>query len=303
MLALLGLSLGATASEEKGVQADVKYIRCSTCQAFVTALHAAAHKAAADKKAPPSEEECQQIIERVCVPTNPEGEWMTRADLVEHQQDGTLELVQQPTEGPCGQECKTVGLACRTVVSEVENELVEALYADVASRSRGSKKAEGGSASASALPDPTRLRDATCKSICRKPAPKLDPSRALGPAFRPYTEEELAEREADRPPAPGVLTSSNLRVRLGVSTPADAARAQTAARSATADGAGASGLFGGLGGMDFADQLAGLGGGRGGGPIHGPAADDEATAAGGEALGRGESSAALEESAAFEELL
>ena len=231
---------------------------------------------------------------------------MTRADLVEHQQDGTLELVQQPTEGPCGQECKTVGLACRTVVSEVENELVEALYADVASRSRGSKKAEGGSASASALPDPTRLRDATCKSICRKPAPKLDPSRALGPAFRPYTEEELAKREEGRPPAPGVLSSSALRVRLGVATAAEAAdvsRAQAASHSAGADDSGMGGLFGGMGGMGFADQLAGLSGGRGG-PLHaaGPAADDEATTAGGEALGRGESSTALEQSAAFEEL-
>ena len=54
-------------------------------------------------------------------------------------------------------------------------------------------------------------------SACRKPPPKLDPSRPPGPPFRAYTDEERARQRRNLgPPPPGVLGADALRYRMGV---------------------------------------------------------------------------------------
>ena len=295
MLALVSLAAASGATE--GVASDVKYIKCATCNEFVNALHASVHKSATEKKAAPSEEEIQHTVERTCNPSTTDGEWMMRIDLVETE-DARLELVQQSDLGPCGKECQTVASACRAVSSAVEEQLTESLYAEAASASTRLKNAK--TKVAPSAPDSAALRAATCKAFCKKPPPKLEASRPGGAPFRPFTEEEQAEREGSKPMSPGVLSTSALRTRLGVSTAADEAAVAAGAR----DGRG--------GGLIHADELGGLGLSGGGGdgnrmgawnPVHGEAADhDEATAAAGEALGRGESSANLALSAAFEAL-
>lgn len=197
------IALIAQQSPASGVTSDVKYIRCATCEAAVNAAHKGFSAMREKSKKPASEEQAQQLIERICKPEEDEGAWLRAIDLVEQESiegDRRLALVAMDTDGPCGQECQTVALACEAVLDGVENELGEALYA-------------GGTGGAEAL------RKSACRewgTACRKGPPKLEPTRPDGPPFRPFTLEERSRREARGPPPPGVLAAEALRVRLGV---------------------------------------------------------------------------------------
>ena len=109
-------------------------------------------------------------------------------------------------------------------------------------------------------------------------------------------------RARAEPSCTGVLSASALRVRLGVGSAADQAAVAADARPARSgfpeDADSGLGGLGGLGGLSLADL-----GGAGGFGAGEPASDDEATAAGGETLGRGDSSSSLEQSGAFVEPL
>ena len=188
----------------QGVTTDVKYIKCAACEAVVTeAYEAFAAQKKALKTIKPSEALAQQLVDNICEPDDESGAWLRSVDLIEQEAEGggrRLALVKQEDEGPCEVECATVKLACEAAVSGFENELVEALFSGEA--------------------DAAGLRASACKdwsNACKKPPPKLDPSRPDGPAFRPLTDEERGWRERGGPPPPGVMaTDDELRVRFGL---------------------------------------------------------------------------------------
>ena len=202
MLAAL-LSVADAALGQGGVSSDVRYIKCAACEAAVAAAHR--QVAALGKKA--SEESAMQLVESLCKPDAKEGSWMQSIDLVEEDAVGggrRLALVTTDSDGPCGQECHTVALACEAAIDGIENELGEALYASVRSTS-----------------DASSLAKRACRewsTACKKSPPKLDPSRPDGPAFRAYTLEERGRREASGPPPPGVLTGDQVRAKLGLAS-------------------------------------------------------------------------------------
>ena len=118
-----------------------------------------------------------------------------------------VQVERQAEDGPCGRECKTLGMACEQLMEEGwEDSLSESLF------------------SGEAADD---LRETACRewsSACRKAPPKLDPSRRPGPPFRPFTEDERA-LEAYRtgaPAAPGVFQDDALRYALGIGPKGDA---------------------------------------------------------------------------------
>ena len=202
-VALLAVLPPGPESAARGVASDVKYIKCAACEAAVTAAHELfTQPREAGAARAQSEEEAHQLVEQLCKPEAEEGAWMRAIDLVEQQVDGggrRLALVKMEEDGPCGQECLTIAMACESLVGAFESELAEALYAGAA--------------------DAADLRARACNKwspVCRKPPPKLDDARADGPPFRAYTLEELAEREQGAPPPPGVLSADALRARLGV---------------------------------------------------------------------------------------
>ena len=117
----------------EGVASDVKYIRCETCRALVTALH---ERMAALKKSKHhrlDEDSVQSKIEMACQPQEEEGEWLRYLDMVESDTpdaaDRFLRLERQRLDGPCEKECATIRLACSKLLEEGwENELGEALW-------------------------------------------------------------------------------------------------------------------------------------------------------------------------------
>lgn len=192
----------ATAAESAG---DVKYIRCETCDGLVSAVHAELTKGhGSKKKTVTSEADVMKVIEQVCAPDTDVGAWLRSVDLVED--SDRLRLVGQAEDGPCGSECATVRRACEALLEEGwENELGEALYSSLRS----------GDA------DVDELRSLACKqwsTACKKAPPKLEKGRPPGPPFRPFTQEERAQRDArsGAPPPPGLLSADAISSRFGV---------------------------------------------------------------------------------------
>lgn len=216
------LHVACLPDDEAAVAADVKYIKCDTCRQLVAAVHeqvAAERKKSKAKKL--SEDSIQTIIESACKPSTEAGAWLKFVDMVESEKDGRIRVEKQAEDGPCGRECKTVGMACEQLLEEGwENELSEGLF--------------GGEAA-------DELASTACKewsSACRKAAPKADKARKPGPPFRPFTEDEraLEAYRAGAPPAPGVFQDETLAYALGVA-------------GGTAGGSGGGG-FGGGGMLD-----------------------------------------------------
>jgi hypothetical protein len=201
-LCLVVAAAAAAAAAEAGVASDVKYIKCEVCEHLVNALHA--QVAALRKKADGlGEGKIDALIESVCKPEEEAGAWLRMIDLVEMSGGQFLRIVRQREDGPCGQECATVAMACSALLEEGwENELGEALYS-------AKKSAE-------------QLREKACRSLsssCSRAASELPKSRSRGPPFRAYTEEERAARGA--PAAPGMLSRDELRYQLGLSGQAE----------------------------------------------------------------------------------
>ena len=274
MIAFLAAATATQESDASVIATDVKYIRCDTCRALVEALSASVAQTKASKKKATSEEEVSTMVDNSCNSDSAEhGAWMAKIDLIETE-DARLELAQQHIDGPCGRECQTIAAACRSVVSDIEEDLGEALYASASARKQ----------------DVGALRDRVCKQVCRKPPPKLDQSRQAGPAFRAFTDEERMRREerSGRPRPPGYLSAEELSYRLGLSD----------AKEADGDDGADSMGFGGFGGGFGGGFSGGFGGGGG---VVGQAED--ANQHKGEYVGRGEAVDHLEHSAAFDQII
>ena len=162
----------------QGVRSDVPYIKCAVCEALASQAVAAAAKLRreATPASPLTEVKIIDALEKLTDASTEEGEWMATIDLVE---DGTkLRVVQHPTPGVCGAECKTVAMAASSVLDAVDTDLGELLW-----RQPGATPA--GVAA-------WLCREAT--SACAKPAPTLPPTRPAGPAFEPEDEQAAQMR-------------------------------------------------------------------------------------------------------------
>ena len=182
------------AAKEEGVAADVKFIRCQTCEFLVGALHS---QVKASKKRL-GESEVHSMVEKVCKHAETEGAWLRSLDMVE---DGRqIRLERQPHDGPCGKECLTISLACEKLLEEGwENELGEGLW-------EGTMRAD-------------QLSKVSCNewsSACRRPAPSTPASRQKGPPFRAFSDEERATFSGGEQRRAGVLSRAQLRHRLGL---------------------------------------------------------------------------------------
>ena len=238
-----------------GVASDVKYIKCEVCQHFVEAAHAAVAAKRKTAGASLSEDDVSGIIAKSCKANTREGAWMRSIDLEESSDGGSLRLVKQKGEGPCEAECMTIALACEAIAEGMENELSESLW-------------EGSST-------PQATSEKACRTwspACKKAAPKLEAGRPRGPAFRPYTDEEVAlraHRDHRGMTPPGVLGVAAFQAALDVKPAAGSAASPMAGDSSSVEGQG--------GGAEEGRQ-SGLGdaaGGAAGGALHQAAAFEE----------------------------
>ena len=115
----------------------------------------------------------------MCDPESEPGEWITKLDMVE---DGhRIKLVQQPSPGKCGVECRTVARACVDVMGDSDTDLSEALYAKMSSGSGGGL---------------TRgwLEPLLCHSLskaCAAPPPRVPATRPRGPGFEAKSAQDV----------------------------------------------------------------------------------------------------------------
>ena len=119
------------------VKSDLKYIYCNVCRKMVEISYDKASellekrfKFKAKRKNEMTEFDgegaVQEFVEKLCNPLKPEGEWVSRTDLV--QEGEQLQLASQPTAGKCLKECRTVEAVCEEVLDKADTQFTEILY-------------------------------------------------------------------------------------------------------------------------------------------------------------------------------
>ena len=124
-----------------------------------------------DKKL--TEDDVLKVLKRTCDPLTLEGEWLASLDIVPSGK--ALQLVKQKSYGLCRVECRTIELACLTVLDESEEELVELLYQE--STAVGT------------------LIDVACKQrtkACVTETPPIPSARTFDEDFKPQAPENRA---------------------------------------------------------------------------------------------------------------
>lgn len=118
----------ATARKE-----DIPFIKCSVCEAMAKHLVRQVKEKrenSATKKI--SEFEIIDVAENICNLKKEESDWILKLDIVE--KGDKLQLVEQPEEGVCKTECKTVERACQEVMGDHDTDVAEYLYKPGATR-------------------------------------------------------------------------------------------------------------------------------------------------------------------------
>lgn len=166
------------------LKADFKYIRCGVCRkmvdiAFTKSSELLAKRFAFRKKRKNEATEfdgegaVQEFVEKMCNPLKPEGEWVTKIDLV--QEGDQLLLAQQPTHGKCQKECRTIEAVCDDVLDKADVEFTEILYKAVQEKS--------------SIEQTQRYICNRAAGVCKKKPPKLV-TRKVNERFEPMTAEE-----------------------------------------------------------------------------------------------------------------
>lgn len=166
------------------LKADFKYIRCGVCRkmvdiAFTKSSELLAKRFAFRKKRKNEATEfdgegaVQEFVEKMCNPLKPEGEWVTKIDLV--QEGDQLLLAQQPTHGKCQKECRTIEAVCDDVLDKADVEFTEILYKAVQEKS--------------SIEQAQRYICNRAAGVCKKKPPKLV-TRKVDERFEPMTAEE-----------------------------------------------------------------------------------------------------------------
>eukprot|EP00316_Scyphosphaera_apsteinii_P004959 CAMPEP_0119313242 /NCGR_PEP_ID=MMETSP1333-20130426/28442_1 /TAXON_ID=418940 /ORGANISM="Scyphosphaera apsteinii, Strain RCC1455" /LENGTH=265 /DNA_ID=CAMNT_0007318039 /DNA_START=76 /DNA_END=873 /DNA_ORIENTATION=+ len=116
---------------------DLKYIYCGVCRKMVDLAYVKSQellekrfkyrqKRKHESTEFDGEGAVQEYVELMCNPVKPEGDWVSKIDLV---QEGTqLMLATQPEHGKCKRECRTVQRACEDVIDKADTDFTEMLY-------------------------------------------------------------------------------------------------------------------------------------------------------------------------------
>merc|ERR1740130_1747159 len=166
------------------IKADLKYIYCGVCRKMVDIAYAKSaellEKRFAYKKRSKlsatefdGEGAVQDYVEKICNPLKPEGEWISKIDLVHDEKQ--LLLATQPDPGHCRRECRTVAEACDDVLDKADTDFTEILY-------KGVKES-------TPLEQVQRFICNRAASVCKKKAPPLK-SRAFDEKFKAMTADE-----------------------------------------------------------------------------------------------------------------
>mmetsp|Transcript_9208 Transcript_9208/g.20146 ORF Transcript_9208/g.20146 Transcript_9208/m.20146 type:complete len:309 (+) Transcript_9208:200-1126(+) len=119
------------------IKGDLKHISCGVCRKMVELAYPRSQeilekrfkhkkKRARETVDFDGEAAIQEYVETMCLPLKPEGEWVSKIDIV---QDGTsLLLATQPSAGHCRRECRTVERACNDVLDKADTEFTEILF-------------------------------------------------------------------------------------------------------------------------------------------------------------------------------
>jgi len=117
----------APKKEYYAVPSDVKFILCDTCKALVQdgydRMTTLRKKLTRTKL---GENQIDENMEYSCEHGHPQAAWIEYLDMVEA--GDRINLVKHETSGKCQDECKTIGLACKKVYSDVGTDIVEQLY-------------------------------------------------------------------------------------------------------------------------------------------------------------------------------
>lgn len=182
LLSLLSAALAISTKtiDSRGLPSDVKYIKCETCNNLVIVAAESADKLEGTAL---TEIALYDLTESLCDPASVNGKWMREIDLVERV--GRLRLIKQDGEQDCTRECRTIALACNSIMEGYESELAEKLYL---------MKKKG-------VVDVTQLDAWFCEKrkgltdACRVRAPMLPKDREHGPEFQ-KKDEKAAQMEA-----------------------------------------------------------------------------------------------------------
>lgn len=171
---LFSPSLCDTLSDRRGVRSDVKYILCDAC------THASKQATKLTNELPSTliETDTLDIIESLCLPDSPQGNWLRTLDMIEDFSSRTISLKSYaPKQQTCKQECKTISLACEEAVDGRESELAEFLYALKKKEGEGVKEGD--------------VDRWLCGHVCESGnVNKFGKERKEGPLFKQLDEKE-----------------------------------------------------------------------------------------------------------------
>lgn len=191
--------------DTRGVPSDVPYIRCETCKYVVQAAVNQTNELTSDKL---SEIHLFDLVESLCDPTSSNGKWVRTIDMVERVRK--VHLVSHPMEQECKQECRTVALACNSVLDGVETELAERLYL---LRKKGSV-------------DETDVIDWLCdkagvSTACVQRVPFYPKERPTGPPFQPMDDKDadvqdmIKKLNSEAGGGVNVMSGADLKSKIG----------------------------------------------------------------------------------------
>ena len=163
---------------------DLKYIYCDVCRKMVKQAYTHAeqtlkkrfkHKKKSKRETTDfdGENALQVYTETICNPLKPEGEWVTKIDLV--LENEALVLAPQQDFGKCRRECRTIEAACNDVLDKADTEFTEILYNGVSDETE--------------LEKIQRYICNRAARVCKKKPPKLT-SRAHDEKFQVMTADE-----------------------------------------------------------------------------------------------------------------
>jgi len=175
-------------------KSDLKYIHCGVCRKMVDIALEKSHellskrfKFKAKRKNEATEFDgehaVQEYLEKMCNPLKPEGDWVSKIDLV--QEGDQLQLASQPMHGHCQKECRTVEQACNDIIDKADTEFTEILYQSVKEDTP--------------LDKVQRYICNRAAGVCKKKAPPLTKPRKHDEKFKPMTAEEkqMADMQAN----------------------------------------------------------------------------------------------------------
>eukprot|EP00457_Paulinella_chromatophora_P016632 gb/GEZN01017482.1/.p1 GENE.gb/GEZN01017482.1/~~gb/GEZN01017482.1/.p1 ORF type:complete len:230 (-),score=52.46 gb/GEZN01017482.1/:108-764(-) len=127
-LSLLSILL-ATQASKGAVKAHVKHLLCPVCEEATDQLlkHVQTMTEDVATRRDKWEAAVLDYMDNLCSPSQPQGKWLTKFDVVLDKETGKISLADQMIDGACNQECNTMARACNQVFDEIALEILETL--------------------------------------------------------------------------------------------------------------------------------------------------------------------------------